>query len=277
MEIPKNYNYIGIFLTLRCNFNCPHCINDFDREAASRSELSGEQWLDFLNQIESRQDLPITLQGGEPSIHKNFYEIINGIKYDLKIDLISNLSFNLDRFINSVNPVRLKRDAKYSSIRTTFYPDQTDTDSFLMRVRTLKNSGYSIGVWLIDHPHWSDKNTKIEKVFIEEDIDVRHKNFLGVINGKLYGAYKYPEGLNNQPSSVECRTTELLVAPDGYIFKCHSDLYGKINPIGSIFDKTFIPEFKFRKCSQFGKCNPCDLKTKFNRFQEMGHCSVEIQ
>jgi hypothetical protein len=30
-------------------------------------------------------------------------------------------------------------------------------------------------------------------------------------------------------------------------------------------------------CAVYGKCNSCDIKVKFNRFQEHGHSSVEVR
>jgi len=39
----------------------------------------------------------------------------------------------------------------------------------------------------------------------------------------------------------------------------------------------FQIENKFRECSKYGQCHPCDVKVKTNFKQELGHTSVEIK
>ena len=108
-------------------------------------------------------------------------------------------------------------------------------------------------------------------------IDFRTKEFLGELRGKVYGTYKYQAGLNGNPKKALCRTTELLIAPDMSVYRCHADLYNQRNPLGHLLDPEFRIEDKPRTCEWFGLCNPCDIKTKFDRFQEMGHCAVEVK
>jgi hypothetical protein len=60
------------------------------------------------------------------------------------------------------------------------------------------------------------------------------------------------------------------------VHRCHSDLYEGRQAIGHILDPGFEIDNKFRPCSVFGHCNPCDIKVKTNRFQIFGHTSVEV-
>jgi len=76
---------------------------------------------------------------------------------------------------------------------------------------------------------------------------------------------------------VLCRTTELIIGPNGNIYRCHSDLYANRKPIGNLLDSDFEIEDKFRECDFYGHCNPCDIKIKTNRFQQFGHTSVKIK
>ena len=75
--IPKTYNYIGVFLTLACNYRCSYCINYFEDGKFNKHLIGGEDWVKGLNRIVSRDDLPLTLQGGEPTMHKDFIFIVN--------------------------------------------------------------------------------------------------------------------------------------------------------------------------------------------------------
>ena len=121
--IPQTYNYIGTFLSLVCNLRCSYCINYFEEGMFSKKHISGEDWVRGLNRIVSRDDLPISLQGGEPSLQKDFIYILNNIKPELNIDVLTNLQFDGDEFIRRVNPNRIKRKSPYASIRVSYHPE----------------------------------------------------------------------------------------------------------------------------------------------------------
>ena len=104
------------------------------------------------------------------------------------------------------------------------------------------------------------------------------KELLAEYENEVYGEYQYPGScFSSELKTVNCKTTELLIAPEGDVFRCHHDLYNKKMPIGNMLDPEFVIQDKFRICTYFGQCNPCDVKIKNNRFQEFGHCSVEIE
>ena len=109
-------------------------------------------------------------------------------------------------------------------------------------------------------------------------IDFRTKEFLGVHDGKMHGTMKY-DGACDQAFAKQalCRTTELILGPNGGVYRCHSDLYEQRKPIAGILDPEFQIDDQFRPCEVYGHCNPCDIKVKTNRFQVFGHTSVEIK
>jgi radical SAM protein with 4Fe4S-binding SPASM domain len=103
------------------------------------------------------------------------------------------------------------------------------------------------------------------------------KDYLGVRDGRLLGHFKYPRGLDGKTKKCECRSNELLIAPDLQVYKCHRDLYHAESPLGSLLEKDYKIDNGFKSCDRYGQCNPCDLKLKANRFLEAGNCSVEIR
>ena len=257
---------------------CPHCINYYEKGNSKKKTTSGKDWIHSLNRIKSRPDLPISLQGGEPTLHKDFYEIVNGIKRDLHIDLLTNMQFDPYEFMKHIPSARIKREAPYASIRASYHPGITRTDEFFEKVLLMQKNGYSIGVWGLLHPAHEKEVLEAQKKGLEMGIDFRTKEFLGRWNGKLYGTYKYPDAVAlKDSSSCLCRTTELLLGPGLDIFRCHHDLYEGLEPIGNLLDTNFKIDYSFRECNSFGFCNPCDIKVKTNRFQVFGHTSVEIQ
>jgi len=278
IKIPPHYNYIAAFLTLSCNLTCSYCINRFGVVGSGKKHLSGSDWVKAINRIESRPDLPLTLQGGEPSLHKDFYDIVNNIRADLNIDLLTNLQFDADEFMSKVSPDRIKRDAPYASIRVSYHPQVMELKPLAEKVLTLQKEGYSIGIWGVMHPSQDKMILEAQEYCKGLGIDFRLKEFLGEYEGKMYGTYRYPGACDKEfEKTVSCKTTELIMGPDGSVYRCHSDLYEGRPSVGNVTDAAFELEDIFRPCHVYGHCNPCDIKVKTNRFQEYGHTSVEIE
>lgn len=274
---PKDCNYIAAFLTLACNLRCSYCITRFGKAVADYANMPGEAWIEALNRIEPRLDLPVTLQGGEPSLHPNFYAIINGLRDDLSIDVLTNLQFDVDEFMANVPPERLRREAPYASIRVSYHPEVMNFENIAAKVSKLLQNDYSVGIWAVQHPAHENAIRRAAVACDKRGIDFRTKEFLGIYAGQTYGTYGGAEAVGGRPVPVECRTTELIIGPSGDVFRCHSDLYTGQPPIGHIRNADFRLEQVFRPCQRYGLCNPCDVKVKTNRFQQFGHTSVKIR
>lgn len=277
--IPESYNYIAVFLTLNCNLSCSFCINDFGTKArrVARRPLSGKEWADGLNRIISRPDLPVTLQGGEPTLHRDFIYIVNNIKPELNIDVLTNLR-DEKIFIGKIEPNRLKRAAPYASIRVSYHPEQMDLSKLVDKVLKMRDADFSVGIWGVMHPDRKEEIKIAQKICKNKGIDFRTKEFLGEHKGKIYGQYRHPEAISKKTKkTVFCKTSELIIGSSGDIYRCTADVYENRQPIGHILDPDFQIKDKFKTCDWFGHCNPCDIKIKTNRFQVFGHSSVEIK
>ncbi|GAF93580.1 unnamed protein product, partial [marine sediment metagenome] len=260
-------NYVGVFLTFCCNYRCSYCINQHSGRPHSSGNLSAEQWIAAFNRLEPPGDLPITLQGGEPTLHGEFYELINGIDESINIDLLTNMQFDVEDFCSKIPPHRLRRQAPYASIRVSFHPEVMDLQETIDKALAMQRRGYSIGLFGVLHPKQETVIRDAKQRCGQVGLDFRTKDFLGYYQGRLYGEYRYPDSVNGKNMQhVLCRTTELLIDPAGLIYRCHRDLYGGQNAIGSILDQTIPVPGQFRPCRQFGQCSPCDVKLKNNRF-----------
>ncbi len=277
VNVPEHYNYIGIFLTLGCNLSCSYCINHLVGLNQRRKHLNASQWIEAINRIDIRNDLPISFQGGEPTIHPGFYEIVKGIE-KRPIDLLTNLQFDTTKFMQELPAHYFVRDLPYPSIRVSYHPETMELEPLLQKIKILKNNDYPIGLYSVDHPDSQNDIIQATKRCQEEDILFKTKEFLGEHNGKIYGNYHYEDScFSKQKKNCLCKTSELLISPEGDVFRCHHDLYNKILPIGHILNPNYMIEDIFRECSFYGNCNPCDVKRKNNRFQIFGHASVEIK
>jgi len=277
----ENTNYVAFFLTFACNLSCSYCVNSHHISPSKKGEMDVDEWIRAANRLVLTDDLHITLQGGEPTLHTGFYRFVQEVKSDIRMDLLTNMMFAVEYFIEKCPPVRFRRGVPYAPIRATFHPFQNDLDDLIRKTMRLLEAGFSVGLFGITHP---DENMKREVLKAQEKcqklgIDFRLKEFLGEHEGKLYGTFKFGDAIRGQEMrSCQCRTSELLVDPSGFIFRCHSDLYSGRASIGHILDEDFSLGSLdlFRDCNYYGLCHPFDVKIKNNRFQIYGHTSVEI-
>lgn len=295
--LPDSYKYISAFLTFRCTLDCSYCVNKSSNEKFYRkgfNELSGEEWVTALNRIEPKKGLPISFLGGEPFAHKDFIYIINNIKPELEIDILTNLWVSeekLNQFISEVSPRRVARDAPYSSIRVSYHPEQMGEGERLVKnVLKLKNAGFSIGIEGAMYPSPNQLGA-IERMIIKcrnNDINFRAKSFLGIYEGIddigrpfsiKHGDYsRYPDAVfNEKTKKCMCKTSDLLISSSGDIYRCQRDLLLTENSIGNLLSSDFQVLGDFKQCNNYGHCHPCDIKTKTMPDQKSYYTSVEIK
>lgn len=298
IELPEGYKYIGVFITMRCNLNCSFCLNSLEKNKEFNRlkfrEISGEKWINALNRIKSRSETPITLSGGEPFLHPDFIYIINNLKPELSIDILTNLHWGeqgIKKFIQEIDSKKINRNSPYPSIRVSYHPEQMeDGETLLKNAKLLKDAGFNIGIYSVQFPSPKQLQaiTQMQFKCASEGILFRIKDFTGKYEGIddkgnpfsiLYGDYsKYPECISlDELKSCLCKNSDLLIGPNGNVYKCHRDLYLEEFPIGNLLDDNFQIENKFRECFKYGECHPCDVKVKTNYKQELGHTSAEIK
>jgi glycosyltransferase involved in cell wall biosynthesis/pyruvate-formate lyase-activating enzyme len=277
VDMPPEINYVAAFLTFACDLKCPYCINNYESQIMERRTMSGAAWVAALNRLRLPHNLPVTLQGGEPSLHKDFYHIIDNLRRDLEIDILTNLQFDIDEFIRRVDPKRINRDRRYQSIRASFHPAEMDIDDIVGRVARLRDAGFNICLSCVNHPQSADAIRTAEAKAAAANITLHKKDFLGFFNGDVHGAYRYPEAIARRAKkTVMCRSTELLISPSLSVHRCTRDVYTNNDAIGHMLSPDFRVAFKHRECPNFGYCNPCDVKVKTDRFLRHGHTSVDI-
>lgn len=277
IQIPQRYSYIEAYLTLRCNLSCPYCINAYTGVKRKRKELSAREWILGLNNL-SPNDKPITLGGGEPTIHPGFYEIANSI--DHKIDLLTNGQFDVGEFMKRISPDKFYAGGKealyYKSIRISFHT-HIDKAALVETAYRLQKEGYRVGIFGLNHPHNLFHNVEMTQRCSDAGVYFFVRDFLGFHNDKLYGTYKYPDALNGNRKHCQCRSEDFLIGPCGNIFRCHRDLYDESGEIGNILNIAYSHNDDFMPCNNFGLCNPCDIKLKLNPDLITSKCSVEVK
>jgi hypothetical protein len=275
--LPPAFNYIGCFLTFACPYQCSYCINRFgETPVRGYRPLPGAEWISFFQRLET--NAPITLQGGEPGSHPDFISIVRETLRFHSVDILTNLTFDLDEFIAEIDPRQINREAPYAPIRVSYHPEQFSLETILGRVLKLQNAGFRVGLYGVEHPDQLEANREAANVCEQHRIDFRLKPFLGWHDGVLHGTFCEPDGLSGQVvGRCECAPSELLIAPDGSIHRCHHYIYNRKKSLGQISDSTLTLSDDFLLCDCFGLCNPCDLKFKNNRFQQFGHVAMKLR
>ena len=69
---------MNLMITGKCNYNCRHCFNAADN-APLQSEWTLPEALRLLDEAQACGINGFTITGGEPMLHKNFFEILEGI------------------------------------------------------------------------------------------------------------------------------------------------------------------------------------------------------
>jgi len=282
--IPEEYDYVGIYLTDSCFLNCKYCITKHHGanyvQSGIYKNLTETQWVDGLGRLILPEGTPITLQGGEPFLYKGIWFLLENLPH--KIDIMTALP----PFITKDNFKKLKtlewnkRPAPYPTIRVSYHHGQNDFKELVPRIAELQEI-LSIGLYYLNYPA-TPKETIEELKYTAKKygIELRMKEFLGEWQGQRYGKFLYKNAacghIRNIP--VTCKNTVVPVAPDGSIYRCHSDLYfrRKEGILGNILDENFSFPKSHQPCDNYGLCSECDIKIKTNRFQQYGYTSVSI-
>jgi molybdenum cofactor biosynthesis enzyme MoaA len=250
MQLPSIFNYIGILITLRCNFKCSYCLN----WKMNKEEKDVDFWLNAIDRIET--DLPITLSGGEPSIHKAFFPLL--INLNKKFDVLTNLTFDVNYFIENVPVDRFQNDKGYAPIRVSYHPGFSEKINVIEKIRKLMDAGHRVGLYVVET---DDNKPVIDSLKKIDWLDVQVKPYL-----------KHEMKIEEE-KKCRCSISELLVGPDGNVYKCHRDLYKDENPIGELIRMNHI-FYNKRDCNNADECHPCDIKVKRDRFGNPGYKSV---
>ena len=285
LEFPQSLNYIGVFLTFDCNLNCSYCINDPDHrgdrrtvfmfKTGLRTHLRPEEWARGLNKLPARSDLPVTFQGGEPTLYwkgDGLRQIL--AKTEVFADLLTNFALKPELFSEKLfgQQAKFQRPSSYPSIRVSYHAKEMDKtwgdglEELIRRCEALKDLGFAVnsepsesnvGIYIVDHPENDIAQEKIDAA--RKRVPVFLKDFLGTYKGELHGRYAYPYSTDLissktyfQTLKADCGTTELLIDPLGFVWQCHLYLYrswqgNQPHRPAALFDKMSGYDFKSLK------------------------------
>ncbi len=229
--------YYGVFLTFQCPFSCSFCIRRFHSAALNRyEEISASRWIDFLTTLDTR-GLPLVFQGGEPGLHPGFADIIQFIMPQHRIQIITNLAFDVRRFAKIVEPSLLNRDSDITPLLACYHPEEFSAQEFIERAAYLQAAGFRMTISGFTDPARARLVDEMGGLCRNRGLDFRPMAFLDWYQDRFYGgSWAAEAGLEETDHSS---LPALLFAPDGSIFCSHHHLYEHLKPVGHISGATF--------------------------------------
>lgn len=222
----------------------------------------------WRNIYEKYGSVYIELIGGEPFIYPHFIELIKGLSQIHTLGITTNLSVDLDNFIEQVDSSRVK-------ICPTFHPLFADFERFIRRTLQLKDKGMTSKVVYLAYP----PQIKLVKHYAEEFIKQGFQFSLLTFWGKYHGI-TYPEGYTQEekelikpylgdvegekfqlePKKVKgrlCRAGQIYanIKADGSVFRCGGAEAKLLNNLFSddfeLLDKPLPCESEFCPCNEW--------------------------
>ena len=264
-------------LHYRCNYRCPYCFFYERWEDLYKVNVyySFKQWIDFWDRIyENYGEIIIEISGagGEPFIYPSFIKIIRHLSNKFSIDIVTNLSPNIEcltEFVKEVN---------YKNIRMSlsFHPSFTNLESFFSKTMFLKEKGFDIRVLYVAYPPQLKQLLYFKNRFEDSGIC-----FIGIPFRGIYQELDYPKSYTKEEVSIlNCASHNLSSGDKEWVdnqldiqeikgrlcyagqFHAHVEMDGKVyrcinyrdskKEIGNIFDKNF-------KLSNEPKPCECDI------------------
>jgi MoaA/NifB/PqqE/SkfB family radical SAM enzyme len=235
-----------------------------------------ENWVQAANRFSAPGSPPIVLQGGEPTLYQGFYDILQHADSGVGFEIKTNLNFDVEIFKFKVDRTRLLR----AGIIATYHPEESRIWFIIDQLQRLQEGRYKATLYAVYHPQFRAKLWLAKIICKLNGFDLIFKPFVGLWKGKVYGKMRYSGAVfSPHLRQVKCRTREILVGPDGSVYRCYADLFMARQPIGHICHERFSEDDikTWRDCDRFGACSPCNIKVKDDPDQEfINYSSAEI-
>ena len=173
----------------QCNYHCTYCFLNFEQSSAKikRVILTQDEWSKIWSDIYKRYgECQIQITGGEPFIYPDFIDLITRLSRLHMFSFSTNLSWDVEEFINKVPPHRAKID-------TSFHPEFAKLEDFLNKVKILTTHGYLTSVTMVAYPPLLKELHYFGDKFKDNGIKLIIYPYRGPYGGRFY-----PEGYTEE-------------------------------------------------------------------------------
>jgi hypothetical protein len=126
-------------------------------------------------------EVKIEIVGDEPFIYPHFIELIQELSVLHLVKITTNLSGNIERFVQEISPQRVELDLNFHVLFI-------DLDTVMKKTLILKKAGFKAGICYLAYPPQMHKIKYLSERFQEEGINFALAAFWGEYAGKQYPA-----------------------------------------------------------------------------------------
>lgn len=236
--------------------------------------LSPFAWIRHLNRVVAQT--PVVFAGEEPALYSGFYTLLEGLRPDMDIEIETALGFDFDDWLQRVPPERFDAARPAPVFRARFDPRSMDADEAIERALLLQGAGFSISLRVMLVPTHKAEALGAAERARAAGLDAATEPFFGRVDGRLFGQYTYRSACLGAHHPVTCRSTQVLIAPDGGVFGCHHHLLAGVPPVAWLSEDHARLALPAQPCDAFGDCEPRDVAVTVDQRGHLVRPPVEI-
>ncbi len=223
--------YLELQITNKCNIICKHCYLG----EAGKIDLDYETIVNIFNEFEAIQGLRLLITGGEPILHKRFWEINDRLpEYGFRNILLSNGTLIIKEIAERLNvhEVQVSIDGMengHDAIR-----GKGSFKKAITGIESLKSAGIDVSVATMIHAKNTVEFEGLNKLIkdtgiVEWNVDVPceagylkgNSNFvLPYSEAAQYMHYGFGGGSHGSVNSFVCGSHLCAVTPSGKVIRC---------------------------------------------------------
>lgn len=164
-------------ITFNCNYRCSYCPvpKIEDEPAFTLKQLEGI-WERLFRLYGVSH---VRLSGGEPSVYRDFYGLVDLLSQTNVVDITTNLSFDVKAFAR-----RFKNES--ISISASFHPEYNEIEDFVQRLRILRDHGLCVTFTFVTYPAFMGEVDRFREAVEGNGIYFKCIPFHGDYEGRRY-------------------------------------------------------------------------------------------
>ncbi len=272
MVTTRNITHFALwYFNKACNYDCEYCFGHQKKEDELVGKFSPEEIAKGFN--DTGKTWWIGISGGEPFLYPKLTKIVEELTKRHYIHIDTNLSRNIDDFIEKIEPERVVY------LNCAFHVAEVErrekVDEFIKKVLRVKENGFSTIISYVTYPPVLNKLDEYIELFKSYGLVLLPKIFRGTYKkGLIRRRYPYSYtgderklieenlfdpvsrlALHNFPSyrGKLCSAGKnfIRIYPDGSVRRCTGDP----TPLGNIFEGTLRLMDRSTPCRvRFCKC-----------------------
>ena len=240
-------------ITQNCNYRCPYCSQSkkFHKgifEQASIETINSV--LNFIDKNSNKFNFEITVSGGEPLVHPEFFNFLMELKKrNPAVSIVSNFSFEIEKYIK----IKDILGENFKELLVSLHLSQVKSlDEFLKKAEIFNS--YKGGTNFLAASVLTDENvSELKKVasFLKEKNIKFELQHLRIKNKFVEYSDIAKEFISNFPiSKIKEKSGTyskiclagvnfMIIYQNGECYRCYSSRFNKVHSLGNIKSKNF--------------------------------------